>query len=294
MKKGLIITNAFYINENTKHQVERLKAEFRLLDVEIEVVSNFELPVYIEDDVISVLPKSDFIIYLDKDKHIARMLEKVGHKLFNSATSIELCDDKMLTLITLANNNIKIPKTISSPLLYPSVEDEKDFINKISDSLTFPIVVKECHGSLGRQVYKADNIEELKTLREKLKHVPHLYQELIQNSFGRDVRVIVVGSRVIASMLRVSESDFRSNINLGGKGYNYDLPKNFEKAAIKISKILDLDYCGIDFLIGENNEPYICEVNSNAFFSEIEKVSGKNIAKEYAMHIYEKIYGKSE
>ncbi len=55
--------------------------------------------------------------------------------------------------------------------------------------------------------------------------------------------------------------------------------------------MLDLDYCGIDILQG-NNKYYICEVNSNAFFGGIEAVTGINIAEKYASYICKKVYGK--
>ena len=55
--------------------------------------------------------------------------------------------------------------------------------------------------------------------------------------------------------------------------------------ALKIAKLLNLKYCGMDFLFDENNSPLICEVNSNAFFKGFESVTGINVAKKYAEFI---------
>ena len=52
---------------------------------------------------------------------------------------------------------------------------------------------------------------------------------------------------------------------------------------------MGLDYCGVDLLYGDNNEPIVCEVNSHAFFGGIEKVTGVNVAKAYAKYILNKI-----
>ena len=291
MKKGLILTNAFYITKQTEHQMKRFQEEFQQFAVTIDVQSNLVLPAWLQAGTIqSNLQQYDFILFLDKDKHIAMMLEKAGFTLFNSAQAIATCDDKMLTYIALANQGIMMPKTIASPLLYPHVNDH-DFLEKIDQAFSYPIVVKECFGSLGKQVYKADNFLALQTLRSQLKHLPHLYQELIQSSYGKDVRVVVVGGQVVASMQRVSAVDFRSNIANGGKGYPFRLPKTYQEAAEKIAKLLALDYGGIDFLIGPEQEPILCEVNSNAFFQEIEQVTGVNVARYYVKHIYQKIYG---
>ena len=93
-------------------------------------------------------------------------------------------------------------------------------------------------------------------------------------------------------MIRENTSDFRSNIALGGKGREYSPNKEFIAAAEKCARVLDLDYCGVDLLFGEGGKPYVCEVNSNAFITEIERITGVNVAKSYAEYIINKI--KSE
>ena len=88
----------------------------------------------------------------DKDRHISNLLEKAGYRLFNRASSIEVCDDKMLTHIALANEGIRMPKTIPSPLYYGG-DDDGTFIKKMLTILDYPIIVKEVYGSFGKQVY---------------------------------------------------------------------------------------------------------------------------------------------
>lgn len=294
MKKGLILTNAFFTTPQTQHQIRRFQEEFSNLGVSLDVKSNIVLPTIIETGTIVLkIGTYDFILYLDKDKHIAYMLEKSGYRLFNPAAGIAVCDDKMQTYIALANHGIAMPKTIASPLLYPHLIDQ-GFIEQVDQALTYPIVVKECHGSLGKQVYKADNYAELCVLRNELKFKPHLYQELIRSSYGKDIRVMVIGGQVKAAMLRVSATDFRSNIANGGQGSVIALPDSYRLAAEKIVQLLQLDYAGIDFLIGPAQEPILCEVNSNAFFEEMERISGINVAGAYAKHIFDTIYGGEE
>ncbi|MGN1077741.1 MAG: RimK family alpha-L-glutamate ligase, partial [Candidatus Gallimonas sp.] len=108
-----------------------------------------------------------------------------------------------------------------------------------------------------------------------------------------DVRVIVVGGRAIGSMLRVSERDFRSNAELGGRGEPYELSEEGKTLCEKIARILRLDYCGIDLLFGKESF-LLCEVNSNAFFGAFERVTGINAARAYAEHIERIIYGGKE
>ena len=103
--------------------------------------------------------------------------------------------------------------------------------------------------------------------------------------------MIVVGGKVAAAMLRSSKTDFRSNIELGGIGSPIEISENLKQTCEKVAALLNLDYCGIDVLIAKDGY-LVCEVNSNAFFGGIEKVTGVNVAKRYAEHIYNEIYKK--
>lgn len=280
MKKGLILVNAFYVSDSVDKQSTAIRNEFLRRGIEVDIKQINDIPVYIDNgNVISKYKNYDFCLFLDKDKHISHLLEKTGIKIFNNPNAIEDCDDKMLTYIRLSNNGISMPKTISSPLCYFEA-DTKVFQDKVLEELGLPLIIKENYGSLGRQVYKVDTEEEFYKLSSSFKHLPHLYQQYISSSKGRDVRVILVDHKVVAAMERCNNTDFRSNIALGGHGTKIEkLDPKFEEVAIKASEILNLDYCGVDIMFGENNEPILCEVNSNAFFNEITKVTGIDVCK---------------
>lgn len=151
------------------------------------------------------------------------------------------------------------------------------------------MIVKTSYGSLGKGVYKADNREQFSVIAKELKCKSHLFQQFIKSSVGRDIRVIVIGGKFVAAMIRQSNRDFRSNLELGGVGTPVTPPKEVVEMCEKTANILKLDYCGIDVLFGENKY-YICEVNSNAFFGGIEKVTQINIAEKYSKYIYGCIY----
>ena len=125
-------------------------------------------------------------------------------------------------------------------------------------------------------------------------HVPHLYQEFVSSSEGRDERIIVIGKKAVAFMQRKNDKDFRANIELGGKAY-FDVPPcEFVQVAQKVAEILDADYLGVDLLYDKSGLPLVCEVNSNAFFNGIESATGINIAAQYAEYIIKTVErGKS-
>ncbi len=290
-KKGLILINAYSTINANLNQPNRLKEEFLNYGVQVDIVKNDEFCTYIKDNsFITKYLDYDFCVYLDKDKYVSEILEKKGLKLFNNHNAIRVCDDKMRTYIALSEKGINVVDTIPGALCYTedaTIDESK--LKAIGERLGYPLIVKHNYGSLGQGVFKADNYNQLLSLASKVKLIPHLYQKMITTSYGKDIRVIVIGGKVFASMLRTSKNDFRSNIELGGVGEEISLDKTTTNMCEKTAQLLNLDYCGIDVLLGENNTPIICEVNSNAFFGGIERVTGKNVAKKYVEHILNSI-----
>lgn len=291
MKKTcLIIINGYGIADGVKNQVSRLSEELLKRDIDFEIKKNTEILAFIENgNLQSKLKHYDFVIYLDKDKFIARMLEKLNYRVFNNAESIELCDDKMLTHIALSNNNLKMPTTISSALCFRD-DGNREYLNEISAKLGFPLIIKENYGSLGKQVYLVNNFTELQQMEDKLIHVPHIFQKYIKSSKGKDYRIIVIGGKVVAHMKRENKHSYLSNLAAGGSASVVELPSSYLNTAIKAAEILKLDYCGVDILEGENGEPIISEVNSNAFYEGIEKITGINVAGKYVDYIIGKLF----
>ena len=285
MKRVLIVVNGYGLADGIIHQVSRLSEEFEKQNCEVVVKKNNELLSYIkEGNIVSNIGTFDYVIYLDKDRYVAEMLERSGHRLFNSSKSIVLCDDKMLTHIALSNAGIKMPTTISSTLCYRD-NGNRDYLKDVEKTLGFPLIVKENYGSLGRQVYLIKNSAELKEIEDKLIHIPHIFQEFISSSKGKDYRIIVIGHKVVAYMKRENKNSYLSNLATGGSASVVELPQSFLDVAVKASEILGLDYCGVDILEGEHGEPIVSEVNSNAFYEGIEETTSVNVAKAYVDYI---------
>lgn len=237
------------------------------------------------------LPDADFVLFLDKDVRLARYLELLGYKVFNPAEAIYACDDKSMTHLLLSGAGIPMPVTIVAPMTFDNIGyTNTDFLNDIAGKLGFPMVVKECFGSFGQQVYLAGDFGELAAIVRRIGTKPMLFQEYIKTSHGRDIRLQVVGNRVIAAMYRYSDSgDFRANLTIGGKMKPYRPTDKQVDLALKSCEILGLDFAGVDILFGEDEEPVVCEVNSNAHFKNIYDCTGVNAADAIISHIKSKL-----
>lgn len=280
--RALILVNAFGSTET--RQVKRLNEELVSRGVHVTVKRNNGFETGIKNGNVAVDTDCDFCVYLDKDKYVSRLLEKRGVRLFNKAAAIEACDDKMTTHIELADAGIPMPHTLPGLLCYDADAPlDMSALDKVSRKLGYPLIVKQSYGSMGGGVFKVDTREEFSETAERVKLTPHLFQEYIGPSHGVDMRVIVIGGKTIGGIIRRSDGDFRSNIGLGGHAEKTDVPDDIKAYAERAAKILDLDYCGIDFLLGTT--PLLCEVNSNAFFDAFEQATGINVAAIYAEHM---------
>ena len=248
----------------------------------LEICSNAQLlPQLVMEDGM-LLPKGrrpQFVIFWDKDVRLARLLEKLGLRLFNSAESIEICDDKARTYLELLKCGIRMPRTIIAPKTFrPEGYPQLDFLQAIEHQLGYPMVVKECYGSFGQQVYLVNNEQEMRECLGYIKNRPFLFQEYVACSKGNDIRIQMVGSQAVASMHRYHEYDFRANITNGGSMEAYEPDKAQLDMARKVMQMLKLDFAGVDILFGKNGEPVLCEVNSNAHFVNIYQCTGINAA----------------
>ena len=283
--KVLIVTNAYILNPSQVSQAARIGEELAALGAEVEIKKNFDLARLENGKIRS--KKYDFCVFLDKDKVAARMLERGGVRLYNSANAIEVCDDKMLTHVALANSGIDMPDCIYAPLCYnKSTQPDGRFLSEVEKFLGFPLVAKSNYGSLGAGVELIESAAQLNSYESKNILNAHFYQRYIDCG-GEDIRVIVVGGRYLCAMKRHNDSDFRSNIELGGKGEIYNADSGLIALCERVAAALKLDYCGIDILTDSSGKRYVCEVNSNAFFAAAERVCGVNVAKSYARYMLE-------
>ena len=277
---GIIITNQD-IGHNA-YKIKRFTEEGKKLGISLShFINDGSLAVIKDNNLVINLPKADFVIYLDKDIYLARILERAGFRLFNNADFIKMCDDKMLTNIACSNRDINMPKTIAGPLFYSSEIKEENlrFLDSVEKELGYPLVFKKVYGSLGTGVFLVHNKEELISLYKENCRQPLQFQEYIASSFGKSLRVLIIDKKIIGAFQRYNEVDFRSNYGNTASSKEYPLTGKYLELAEKIASEFEIEYAGIDLLFGENDEPLLCEINSNAFFEEFEKVTHINVAK---------------
>lgn len=289
-KKAWLVTNHFLYTSKFSELIGYIMKSAEQLGVTVEHYSNAQIPVLLNSRTfIKKLERPDFVIFWDKDYYLAKSLEDMGLRLFNSAEAIRLCDDKALTHIALSNNGLPSPKTMAVPFTFENIGYTKsDFLEEIAQSFSLPFVIKECKGSFGEQVYLAESIDKAKEILQKINGRLAIIQEFVKESVGTDVRINIVGGEPVVAMERKNSSDFRANITIGGTACKYIPSAEEEKLAVNACKALGLDFGGVDLLFGKDG-PLVCEVNSNAHFKSIYDCTGVNVADRIMEYIIKTI-----
>src|SRR5699024_2203299 len=100
-----------------------------------------------------------------------------------------------------------------------------------------------------------------------------------------DKRIQVVGDEVVTAMKRKSATDFRSNITAGGTMNPYSPTSMEEDVAIQASQAIGAHFSGDDLLLGSNNEPIVCEGNSNAHIRKCDDCTGITAAVDTIKYV---------
>ena len=280
MKRCWLVHNGFYHSESFERLFFSLQKEAEPLGLSLHLKGNDSfcpMSLVRKDE----LP--DFVLFWDKDVRLAYQLECLGVPVFNCAKSIALCDDKTLTYLALADK-VPMPRTILAPMTFFDYGDAS-FLFEVEEELSFPFLIKEGCGSFGQQVYLIRSHEEGAAKLRQLAGRPLLFQEFVEASGGRDLRVYVCGGKPAACMERIAPpGDFRSNIGNGGRAVQHQLTRQEEELAVRAVRELGLTFAGVDLLFSPEGS-LLCEVNSNAHFSGLQALTGVNIPREILLSV---------
>ena len=214
--------------------------------------------------------------YLD----LLTQLEKIGVCMVNSRETVSISSDKYRTYLKLQDYGLTQPKTV----LIPNADTWKQALESLDSK--FPIIMKTLEGSKGVGVLFIESERQIESIVQLLysqnDDVDLLIQEYIKTD--GDIRVIVLGGKVIASMKRdVVEGDFRSNVSQGAKVKEYELTELEIEQCLLAAKAIDGSWTAVDFIPSKNPKtepPYILEVNHSPGTEGIEKATGKNVVKQ--------------
>ena len=215
---------------------------------------------------------------------VVRQFEAMGTFCLNSSASIGTSRDKLAAHQALAINRIPMPDTAFA-------NSPRDTENIIDLTTGAPLVVKLLKSSQGKGVVLAETKKAASSVISAFQklNAPFIVQDFIKDANGSDLRLFVIGGKVIASMIRsAAGDDFRSNLHAGGKASKTKITKQERKIAKQATKAMGLNIAGVDILRSIEG-PKVIEVNSSPGLQGIEKVNKINIASLIIDYVEKKL-----
>ena len=204
---------------------------------------------------------------------VVRQFEMMGIYSVNESVAISRSRDKLRSLQLLARKGVGLPVTIFAH----RTSKAENVIDLLGGA---PVVVKLLEGTQGVGVVLGETKNSAKSIIQAFGGVKTniLVQEFVKEAGGKDIRCLVVGGRVVASMMRQGEEgDFRSNLHRGGSARAVRITPSERQTAITAAKVMGLNVCGVDMLRSSHG-PVVMEVNSSPGLEGVEKATEVDVA----------------
>jgi len=229
---------------------------------------------------------------LDNHIGVVKQFELSGIKVVNNHLGVMRAKNKIRSLQILKKFNIPSPNAY--------VVRSAEYIDKMVKNInSYPVILKSVSGSKGAGVSIIESQRGLRSIIQLLiqdeRAAPVIIQQYIKESSGKDIRIFVVGNKIVAAMERIAKKrgEFRSNFSLGGKVRIAELSDVEKKLAVRAIKAFGLEVAGVD-LIRSKNGAQILEVNANPGLEGITQATGIDVAGHIVKYMVSKVKKNSK
>jgi ribosomal protein S6--L-glutamate ligase len=203
-------------------------------------------------------------------------MEISGIRVVNPCYPFRRARDKYATQYTLAEAGLPVALTYTT--------EDMNLAYRWSDELE-ELVYKPILSSMGKGSLRFDDPDLAYNAWKMLSRLgqPLILQEYLRNP-GRDIRVFVVGDKVIGSAYKYgAEGKWKTNVAQGGRMVNEPVPEEILELGVKATRIMGLDYAGVDIIEAERG-PVILEVNGSPGWQGLKSATGIDVAESIVRH----------
>ncbi|MCI0425304.1 MAG: 30S ribosomal protein S6--L-glutamate ligase [Actinobacteria bacterium] len=211
---------------------------------------------------------------------VVRQFEMAEVFTVNGSDAISRSRDKLRSMQLLSRAGVGLPTTSFAH----STQDVDGLLDVVGGP---PVVVKLLEGTQGVGVVLAETRKAAESVIGAFRQMDanFLVQQYVKEAGGSDIRVFVVGGKVVAAMRRTGAAgDFRSNLHRGGSAEAIKLTPKERATAVRAAKTMGLNVAGVDMLQSTEG-PMVLEVNSSPGLEGIEETSGVDIADQIIEYI---------
>lgn len=198
-------------------------------------------------------------------------LQALGVAVLNPAGALERTVDKFYTSFLLEDAGLPTPRTTVAEC----EGDARAAFRELGD-----VIVKPLFGANGRGMVRVSDEEiAFRVFRAlELERAVYYVQETVAHD-GRDLRVFVVGDRVVAAAWRCApEADgWRTNVARGGRAVAAELPPAWAELSVRAARAVGAEYAGVDLLPARDGRILVLEVNGIPGWKGVQQATGVDV-----------------
>jgi RimK family alpha-L-glutamate ligase len=193
-----------------------------------------------------------------------------GVTVLNPPAALEACVDKYLATAKLAAAGLPVPPTVACQ----TADDALEAFHALGGD----VVVKPLFGSEGRGMVRVSDPElAWRTFRTLERTAAVLYLQQFVAHPGWDLRVLMLGGRVLAGMRRHARDDWRTNVAQGGRAEAVTPTADEERLAVRAAAAVGAEFAGID-LLPTTDGYVVLEVNAVPGWRALAPACGVDVA----------------
>lgn len=209
-------------------------------------------------------------------------IETRGLPVINSPCALERCVDKFYTTALLQEAGLPVPDT----MVCERAADALAAVRQMGDA-----VIKPIFGSLGHGIVRVSDPDLAFRIAQPLEQIRAVFyvQRMIDHG-GKDIRVFVVGGRVIGVIERTAPpGEWRTNVARGGAVRAAELPDAWRDLALRATASVGADYAGVDLLPSQDGSVFVLEVNGIPGWKGLQHATGVDVAGAIVDHLVSRV-----
>jgi len=204
---------------------------------------------------------------------VVKQLELLGVPVLNGAAAIAASRNKMRCLQLLSAAGVPVPRTVlaSGPAGLPELVKAVGGV---------PVLVKLLSPDGKSGVMVCESLQSLEAALEAIQGLGQhtMVQQYLSGGRGRELRALVVGGRVVATLRRQRRAGRGEPAPRGVRYRAATLSPEQARIAAEAARVLDLQACAVDMLDVKGGSR-VFEVNASPSLREAEAACGVDVAR---------------
>ncbi|HTP50713.1 MAG TPA: RimK family alpha-L-glutamate ligase [Anaeromyxobacteraceae bacterium] len=204
---------------------------------------------------------------------VVNQLQLMGIPVLNEARAISASRNKMRVLQLLAASGVRVPHTVMAS----GPSGLKEMVRLVGG---VPVLLKLLSPNEKAGVMVCETRQALESALEAILRLGQntVVQEYLHDARGRDIRVLVVGGRVLATLRRRPRvGRLARSLRQGARFEAAPAKPAWDRVALEAARVVGLEVCAVDMLDAKGG-PRVFEVNSSPGIREAEELCGVDVA----------------